>query len=91
MPERRRDERVGVKLAFVLRDDTRTEWRGTSIDISPTGILMRIGQPAPEAGTLLRVAVQGAAESDWERINVRPARVVRIDGDVMALTYADLD
>ena len=91
VPERRRDERVGVDLPFVLRDDSHAEWHGTTVDLSPTGMLIRTAEPAPEAGTLLRVAVQGPAESGWERINVRPARVVRIDGDVMALTYADLD
>ena len=91
VPERRRDNRVNVDLPFVLRDGRRVEWHGTTIDMSATGILMRIAEPAPEAGAVLHVAVQGPAESGWERINVRPARVVRIDGDVMALAYADLD
>lgn len=91
MPERRRDQRVNTDLPFVLRDEGRGEWHGTSIDLSPTGLRMRIEEPTPVAGTVLRVVVQGPAESDWERINVRPARVVRIDGDVMALTYTDLD
>ena len=91
MPERRRDQRIGADLPFVLRDDSRAEWHGTTIDLAPTGLRMRLREPAPAAGTLLRVAVQGPAESDWERINARPARVVRTDGDVMALTYTDLD
>lgn len=93
MNEKRRDNRIPVDLPFLLTEaDGDARWVGETIDISPTGILLRIEEAqAPPPGKILNVMVQGPAEKGWEHINKRPARVVRVQENETGLTYTDLD
>lgn len=93
MNEKRRDNRINVGLPFLLTEaEGQAQWSGETIDISPTGILLRIEKDqAPPAGKIVNVMVQGPAEKGWEHINKRPARVVRVQDEQTGLTYTDLD
>ncbi|MBT8136365.1 MAG: PilZ domain-containing protein [Gammaproteobacteria bacterium] len=90
MSDRRRDSRIEVELPFTLRDDAGNEWRCRTLDVSPTGLQLEVdGDQHPAVGTEVTVAVQGAAEEDWEHINARCMRVVRQQGQQISLTYTD--
>ncbi|NNF67284.1 MAG: PilZ domain-containing protein [Gammaproteobacteria bacterium] len=92
MNEKRRDHRIEVDLPFLVKEtDGSKTWQGKTLDISPTGILLKIDEQPPESGAIVNVSVQGPAESGWEHINTRPMRVVRSDEHLAGLTYTDLD
>lgn len=94
MPDRRRDSRINVELPYTLRDDAGNEWRCRTLDVSPTGLLLEAeeaGAALPAPDTEVTVAVGGAAEQDWEHINARRMRAVRVEDQKIRLTYIDQD
>jgi len=89
MSEKRRDNRIEVRMSFLLSDpDSKREWRCKTLDISPTGILLQIEEdPKPALDSIVDVTVQGPAETGWAHINTRPMRVVRVEGKQIGLSY----